>query len=1586
MRRLRPLWALAIVTATALLAAATMSAEPRAASPPAPPVGLTAIALDGDVSLAWQPVEGATEYIVYRGTSLADVERVTPSGHGATTFLDTSAANGQRYYYGVRAVSPEGQSTLAGQLAEARPQARSCAASSAVVRENCFPGTTAWKTMRGTRAYEGGIEGFASASSVAAGDSVDLYVESAPDVPYHIEVYRTGWYGGDQGRLVSVIEGLRGRYQPPCHREEDTTGIVDCSGWGSTATLSTSRDWPSGVYLLKLVREDNGLHNEIPLVVRADGSQSDVVFHVPTSTYQAYNNFYGKNLYDGMSSLPNTISGATRAVRVSFDRPYSQPMAGPERYDWYTRTDVATVGWLERQGYDTTYIASEDMHGDGARLRNHRVFVSGSHDEYWSQEMFDAATDARDSGTSLVFLGANAVYWKVRFEDGRSGARDRTEVSYKTIQSGPPDPGGSTSTWRDPSGPNRPENELIGQMYVGENIGTHFPLRVSAEEGRHRFWRYTSASALAPGATASIGSALVGWEWDARVANGREPGGVTTLASSPVSGALIQQNGQSQASGTTVANATIYRTIGGAQVFSAGTNNWWRGLARNVYGSGEPDARIQQATMNVLSDMGARPEQPEPGLRLDTQQAPSVTSTTPAAGTAGAQPTTSVTASIDAPLDPGTVDDADFTLTGPDEATLHGTVRFDSDAGKLVLRPGETLEPFTSYTARIGTGVATWAGTPLAEPVTWTFSTGIGTPPVVVSQSPAADAVAVPTDAAVAVRFDRRLDPATVSSGTVRLRQASGTQVAGEVSYDDANRTVALRPLARLAESTRHTVEITTEVAARDGRTVAAPISFSFTTGTNVRVASRTPALLASGISPAAVVRAAFSRAVDPATVAEESFSLTGPDDATVPASVTYDAATRTATLTPAQPLDLMSGYTARISDAVRGLDGAAVEASAWSFSTAISPPPGPAVSTLAPAADASGVPNGSVVRLAFDRALDAATVTPQSVVLAPADSEPVAATVAYDPTARQVTLTPLAALRVATRYTATVTTAIRSDVGAPLETQLAWSFTTADCPCNLMTSQRPEQAGLEVRDFRPGPGPWSYELGTRITTDEPSELIALRFYKDARETGEHFGTVWDEVGTELARVAFSHETSSGWQRQALPQALPLAPGRVYTVSVGLNQYYVKSPDGLAQQLVSGPLRSVPGANGRYADTAGRFPTNSWRSSNYFVDGVVRLPGRASRTPEVVATTPAAAATGVATDASVTASFSVPLDAATVNAQTFSVVDAAGDAVPGSVLYDDDARTAAFLPASPLATGGAYTARLATAIRSDDETPLAAPVEWTFGTVPPDPPTVVSTSPSAGSGQLSPHSSVQVTFSEPMDPATLPSALTLSAPGGARVPAGFSYDAASRTVTLTPTGPLASSTAYTGTVTSDARSARGIALAEPRTWSFTTSGCPCRLFDGEPEFDAVGLDTRNYRSGAGPWSLELGVKVQVTQPARLEAVRYYRDAAETGAHTARVWSAQGTLIASVPFAAESASGWQQQLLPAPIELTPGGTYVVSVGVNSAFGMNDLGLADQIASGPLRSVQAANGVYGDSAGAFPNQSWRSSDYGVDAVVR
>jgi hypothetical protein len=1173
-------------------------AAPQASSPPLAPAGLTAISLDGSVTLSWRPSSAATSYELYRGTSAGAItDLVTPAGYTETTFADTTVTNGTTYFYEVRA-STDGAQSGAAQRATATPRGASCSTGNRIVVENCFPGTTAWKALGASSAYPTGIEGFLSASSVDAGGSVDLRVTTGDwDVPYHVEIYRSGHYGGTQGRLVSTIPGLTGEHGY-CDTWLPTTGLVDCIGITRAATISTTNDWVSGVYLLKLVRDDNGEYSQAMLVVRDDGSTSDVLYGVPTTTYQAYNEYGGKSVYSYNSNPPTTVSTENRAVEVSFDRPYSQPTGNAASHDWYTRTDVGTVSWLEHQGYETTYIASEDLHTDGGQLTSHDVFVSGAHDEYWSQPMFDAVKAARDAGTSVVFSGANAVYWRVRFAASPvSGVPNRVMVTYKTIQSGPVDPSGhSTSTFRDPAGPNQPENALIGQMYIGDKRADDFPLRVSAAEGKHRFWRHTSVSNLAPGASAAIGTGIVGWEWDRRFDNGLEPAGVQTLSTSAVAGNVLQDNGHTYATGNAQSNATIYKAASGASVFSTGTNNWWSGLAPNMHGAGEVDSRIQQATVNVLDDMGVRPTTLAAGLELDASGPPVVATTIPAALATGVALETDVRVTFDRELDPGSVDAGDLYLTEPGGATVPATLTLDNPTKSLVLHPDDVLEANVVYTAHLGTGLKTWHGDAPSAGSTWSFTTGPGSPPVVTTKTPAAAAIGVFTDAAATAKFNRRLNPASVTAATFTVRPAAGgSPVAATASYDAATRTARLLPTARLNPLTAYTAELTAGIQANDGIALAAPVSWSFTTGTNVTVSSTFPAAAASGMSTQTNVRAVFSRAVDAATVTADALQLRTSGGLLITGSTVFDPVTRTATLVPASALAAGATYTVTAGQGVRGADGAPTDVQTWEFTTAATPPPAPAALSLFPAAGATAVSNGAAVKIVFDRALDPTTVTTQTVTLTPAGGTPVAATVNYDNVAHRVTLTPYSGLTPGVEYTAAVSTLVRTTTGAPPTANITWTFTAAHCPCALMTGVTPAWTGIQVRDGRPGTGPWTYELGTKVTVSETAQLIALRFWKEPGETGTHVGHVWSSAGSLLTSATYQNESASGWQRQPLTTPLTLTPGQTYVISVGLNAMYAKTTNGLAQPISSGPLQSAnTAANGAFNVTAGQFPADAW--------------------------------------------------------------------------------------------------------------------------------------------------------------------------------------------------------------------------------------------------------------------------------------------------------------------------------------------------------------------------------------------------------
>lgn len=128
---------------------------------------------------------------------------------------------------------------------------------------------------------------------------------------------------------------------------------------------------------------------------------------------------------------------------------------------------------------------------------------------------------------------------------------------------------------------------------------------------------------------------------------------------------------------------------------------------------------------------------------------------------------------------------------------------------------------------------------------------------------------------------------------------------------------------------------------------------------------------------------------------------------------------------------------------------------------------------------------------------------------------------------------------------------------------------------------------------------------------------------------------------------------------------------------------------------------------------------------------------------------------------------------------------------------------------------------------------------------------------------------------------------------------------------------------------------------------------------------------------------ELGMKFQSAKPGQITAIRYWKAASETGVHVGKLWT-DGTLLASVTFADETQSGWQQATLSTPLDIAANTTYVVSVNANSSYGDTYDQLATSIVNNDLSSVaDANNGVYG-SLDSFPRNSYRNSNYFRDIV--
>jgi hypothetical protein len=449
------------------------------------------------------------------------------------------------------------------------------AALNPIQQENALPGTSSWGNGDWPDAA---VQGYASETSVAPGETLHLHVSSPGD--YRVEIFRLGWYGGVGGRLVTCLPGCL-QYEAGNPQRvpvpDPSTGELSLS-WPVTDTLEIPADWVSGYYLARLVPADGSARGTVPFIVReGTGHRSPILVEVPVNTWQAYNSFGGKSLYDFNST------SLVPANRVSFDRPYLWQAAGDQPV---SKWELPVVRFLEREGDDVSSATDTDVDRDPAILLRHRVVIVAGHGEYWTKGMRDAFEAALAKGTNLAFLGANIAYWQVRYEDG-----GRTMVGYKSAADPEPDPALKTVLFRDLVPP-RPECSLLGvQHYTGSYDWPRADYRVVAAGDP-----WLAGTGLTAG---SVVTGVVSREHDQIPAG--SPEGTSCGLKVTV---LFQHVGDIDLER---AEAVRYTAPSGARVFSAGSYELaWALDGYRVNGDGVEtpvDPRVQQFVRNVLADL-----------------------------------------------------------------------------------------------------------------------------------------------------------------------------------------------------------------------------------------------------------------------------------------------------------------------------------------------------------------------------------------------------------------------------------------------------------------------------------------------------------------------------------------------------------------------------------------------------------------------------------------------------------------------------------------------------------------------------------------------------------------------------------------------------------------------------------------------------------------------------------------------------------------------------------------------------------------------------------------------------------------------
>jgi hypothetical protein len=651
------------------------------------------------------------------------------------------------------------------------------------------------------------------------------------------------------------------------------------------------------------------------------------------------------------------------------------------------------------------------------------------------------------------------------------------------------------------------------------------------------------------------------------------------------------------------------------------------------------------------------------------------------------------------------------------------------------------------------------------------FPTVIATSPV--NGAPLLGAPPILLNTVVTATFSSVMAPVTINTTTFTLMGPGATAVAGAVTYSGA--TATFTPTASLAALTLYTATITTGATDPGGNPLQANYVWTFTTGPPT-VISTVPANLATAVPVNTLVSATFSEPMNPATINAATFTLSGPGGVLVPGIVTRGAGSprqargaHLPQLTVSKPqVVTFAGTTATFTPDV---DLAASTTYTATVTTGAQDPAGVALganfvwtfTTAPPPSVVSTVPANLSTAVPVNTPISATfseAMNPATITGATFTVKgPGATPVAGVVTysGTTATFTPAGVLANSTLITATITTGAQDPTGAPLAANVVWTFTTAPPPTVVST------------------------VPANLATAVAVNTAISATFSAAMNPATLTGTTVKVTGPGATAVAGA-VTYAGNTATFTPTAI-LANGTLFTATITTG----------AQDTTGAPL-----------------------AANFVWTFTTAAP------PAVVPpTVPASNAVAVASGVVLSATFSVPMEASTINTTTFTLMGPGVTPVTGAVNYSGN--TATFTPAAHLAVSTLYTATITTGATDTTGAPLAANYVWTFTTGPP--PAVTSTVPASGATNVPLNQKIAATFNTPMTASTITAAgafTLVTTTGGTAVPGAVAYDASSNTAIFTPTAALTASTQYTATVTTAAQSGLGNALPANYVWNFTT--------------------------------------------------------------------------------------------------------------------------------------------------------------------
>lgn len=275
---------------------------------------------------------------------------------------------------------------------------------------------------------------------------------------------------GKQENVEVVIEKAIGPYEfeqvetfnltiAPQDTSEDPAEL-GC-GWNVSMKFELGAQYSQGYYRVLVSSKLNSIH-PVTFIVGDPKFDAEVIVLAPVTTWTAYNEWGGKSVYR------NYIENKD-VYKVHTQRPNNALTFHSEQNTHDIPIEINVFRWFEKN-FSTKLLPDYYLESHPEVFEKAKVVVLSYHAEYFSSEMYKNLRSIIAHKKSLIALGANQIYWKVRWNDDFTSLSCRKNM---TFYSKPTEMGGrwAYSTI--------PEGAFLGSRFSNSGMSTYAPYQVT---------------------------------------------------------------------------------------------------------------------------------------------------------------------------------------------------------------------------------------------------------------------------------------------------------------------------------------------------------------------------------------------------------------------------------------------------------------------------------------------------------------------------------------------------------------------------------------------------------------------------------------------------------------------------------------------------------------------------------------------------------------------------------------------------------------------------------------------------------------------------------------------------------------------------------------------------------------------------------------------------------------------------------------------------------------------------------------------------------------------------------------------------